>query len=213
MLFRSRVRVTATTAAGAAVRVSAESNDVVKARFATIPRPKLTGTVATGQPVTVDPGEWAATPDTLTITWKRNGKAIKGASGVGLTSYTPTSADTAKKLTATVTGRRAGFYTASATSASAKVARGTFATAPVPTITGDAVVGGTLTADPGTWEPAAILRYQWYAAGRAVKGATKPAFVVPKSLAGVDVVVRVTATRAGYTTVKISSEPVAIAAG
>jgi hypothetical protein len=208
-----RVRVTATTATGAAVRVSAESNDVVKARFATIPRPKLTGTVTTGQPVTVDPGEWAATPDTLTITWKRNGKAIKGASGVGLTSYTPTSADTAKKLTATVTGRRAGFYTASATSASAKVARGTFATAPVPTITGDAVVGGTLTADPGTWEPTATLRYQWYAAGRAVKGATKPAFVVPKSLAGSDVVVRVTATRAGYTTVKISSEPVAIAAG
>jgi hypothetical protein len=208
-----RVRVTATTADGTAVRVSTASNDVVKARFSTIPTPKLTGTVATGQPVTVDPGEWAATPDTLTVTWKRNGKAIKGASGVGLTTYTPTSADAGKKLTATVTGRRAGFYPASATSPAVKVAKGTFTAAPTPTIAGDAVVGSTLTANLDTWQPDATLRYRWYAAGRAVKGATKPTFVVPSSLAGTDVLVQVTATRPGYATATATSDPVTINAG
>lgn len=45
-------------------------------------------------------------------------------------------------------------------------------TAPVPTITGTALVDETLTANPGTWNPAdATLNYQWFRDGELISGA------------------------------------------
>ncbi|MFT4110290.1 hypothetical protein [Propionicimonas sp.] len=206
-----RVRITAN---GTTSRTSDVMTDVLRARFATTPKPVIGGTVATGQSVTVEAGTWTATPDSLTITWKRNGKAIKGASGVDAGSYTLTPADVGKKLSVTVTARRAGYTTVSRTSAKAKVAPGTFNTAGVPTVSGDAVVGGVLTADPGSWDPAPTkLTYQWYAAGTAIRKATRPTFTLTRSQAGKDVVVRVKATRSGFTTTSVRSEPVPVAAG
>ncbi|MGC3995125.1 MAG: hypothetical protein QM779_13590 [Propionicimonas sp.] len=204
-----RVRVTAD---GTTTRTSDVMTDVLKARFGTTPKPVIGGTAATGQTVVVDPGTWTATPDSLTITWQRNGKAIKGASGVGATSYTLTASDTGKKLSVTVTARRSGYVTVSRTSATVKVAKGTFTTAPVPTVSGDAVAGGVLTADPGTWDPTPTkFSYQWYVAGKAIKKATKATFTVASSQAGKEIVVRVKATRSGFTTTYVRSEPVAIA--
>ena len=208
-----RVRVAATTASGTVTKTSDGMTEVLKARFATTPRPGITGTTATDQVVDVNVDGWLPAPDSLTITWKRNGKAIKGASGVGLTSYTLTPSDTGNKLSVTVTARRAGFYTVSQTSASVKGAKAEFTTAPVPLISGDAVVGGTLTAVPGTWEPAPTrFAWQWYVDGAKVKGATASSFVVGASRLGKAVQVKVRATRAGYTTRYVLSEPVTVTA-
>lgn len=207
-----RVRVSATAGGVTTTKTSDGMTEVLKARFAATPRPKLPSTITTDQAVSVDLGDWTPAPDSLTVTWKRNGKPIKGASGVGLTTYTPTPSDTGKKLTVTVTARRAGYLTASQTSAAVKVAKASFTTVPVPTVTGDAVVGGTLTADPGAWTPTpASLSYQWYADGKLVKGATKATLTVKKTWLGAQLQVRVEATRPGYTTVYAKSEPVTVA--
>ncbi len=207
-----RVRVTATTDAGSTTMTSDGTADVVQAWFGTTPTPTLTGTAATDQVVGVDVGGWTPEPDSLTVTWLRNGKAIKGASGEGLTSYTVTPADVGDKLSVKVTARRTGYRTTSRTSSAVKVARAEFTTAPVPVVSGDAVVGGTLTAEAGTWapEPTAIS-YRWFVDGKKLKH-TGPTFTLSGSRLGKSVQVRVRASRAGYTTVHVRSEPVTVTA-
>ena len=101
-----------------------------------------------------------------------------------------------------VTGSKAGYTTATKTSAAtAKVATATL-TAPVPTITGTPTVGNTLTAVPGTWCPAGVeLSYQWSADGTKIDGATKTTLDLQSPAhAGKAITVAVTGTKAGYTT-------------
>jgi hypothetical protein len=204
------VRVTVTSAAGTTTKTTDGTTAVLRARFSAIPKPTILGTPATDQTLTADPGAWVEVPDTLTYAWKRNGKAIKGATSA---SYQITPADTGDKLTVTVVARKAGFYTTSTTSASARVATADFSTVAVPTITGEPVVGATLTADPGTWSPApAGIGYQWFSGTGKIKGATKATFTPTASQTGLAVSVRVRATRPGYRTTDSVSEAVVVMA-
>ncbi|WP_417510370.1 carboxypeptidase regulatory-like domain-containing protein [Microbacterium sp.] len=69
-----------------------------------------------------------------------------------------------------------------------------------PTITGLAQAGQTLTAAPGTWDPAdAALSYQWFAGTTAIAGATGETFVLGNEQVGAMLSVRVTGTKPGYT--------------
>jgi hypothetical protein len=193
------VRVTATSAGDTTTKTTDGTTEVRKARFATAPKPKLVGTVATDQTVEADPGTWAAVPDSLAFSWKRNGKAIARATDA---VYVVTPADTGKKLSVTVTARKAGYVTASVTSASTTVAKARFATVGVPTVTGAPVVGGTLTADPGAWAPAP---------GTAkLKKATSPTLKLTAAQAGIEVRVRVRAGRPGYRTAEVYSQRFAV---
>lgn len=204
-----RVRVTATTPAGATTMTSDATADVVQAWFDATPKPIITGTAATDQVVSVDVGGWTPEPDSLTITWLRNGRAIKGASG-DRASYTITPRDTGDRLSVRITARRAGYHTASRTSSRVKVAKAEFTSAPVPTVSGDPVVGGTLTADAGMWAPEPTsISYRWFVNGKKLKhtGAT---FTLSRSRLGKTVQVRVRAARPGYTTRYLRSGPVTV---
>jgi len=67
-----------------------------------------------------------------------------------------------------------------------------------PSITGSAVVGGTLTASPGEWTPAATAyTYKWAANGVSITGATERTYVIPAGMLGKRLTVTVTATRTG----------------
>jgi len=67
-----------------------------------------------------------------------------------------------------------------------------------PTITGTAKLGRTLTATPGTWNPAAVtVAYQWLRDGKAIDGATSTTYRVQRADLGTTLSVRVTATAAG----------------
>ncbi len=85
----------------------------------------------------------------------------------------------------------------------------------VPAISGTPKVGTTLTASPGTWNPAgATLAYQWLADGVAISGATTPTFDPKTAQTGKAVTVRVTASSLGYPTTSATSAPTApVAAG
>ncbi|MDO9455763.1 DUF3152 domain-containing protein [Nocardioides sp.] len=64
-----------------------------------------------------------------------------------------------------------------------------------PTVTGEAVWGGTLTADGGTWDPAAVaLTYRWLRDGQAVRGATASTYRLGGHDLGTRLAVEVTAT-------------------
>jgi hypothetical protein len=203
------VRVTATSPAGTTTKTTNGTTAVLKARFTSTPKPKIVGTPATDQTVTADPGTWAAVPDSLSYVWKRKGKAIAGATAA---TYLVTAADVAKKLSVTVTGRKAGYGTVSVTSASTTVAKADFTTVGVPTVTGDPVVGGTLTADPGTWAPApSAISYQWYSGTTQLRKATAATLKLAAAQSGADVSVRVRVARPGYRTAEVYSQKVAIA--
>lgn len=72
------------------------------------------------------------------------------------------------------------------------------APAPTPTITGAARVGRRLHAVAGTWLRGVTLRYQWFADGVAVPGATGATFTPTRRERGSRLRVHVTGRRAGY---------------
>ncbi|QTV79164.1 hypothetical protein [Microbacterium sp. NIBRBAC000506063] len=57
-------------------------------------------------------------------------------------------------------------------------------TTKVPTISGTARVGQTLKAKTGTWTTGTKYKYQWYADGKAISGATKSSLKLPTSAGG-----------------------------
>jgi hypothetical protein len=148
----------------------------------------------------------------LAYQWRANGVVIIGATA---TTYKPVAANVGKALTVTVTGTKAGYTTAARTStATAAVAAAPLAlTAPVPTITGTARVGSTLTAVPGTWGPAPVaLAYQWRANGVVIIGATAATYKPVTAAVGKALTVTVTGTKTGYTTTaKTSTATAAVA--
>ncbi|WP_121252639.1 hypothetical protein [Nocardioides ferulae] len=67
-----------------------------------------------------------------------------------------------------------------------------------PWVRGAAEAGSTLTAEPGTWEPAGVrLTYQWLADGRRIVGATSRSYSIPAFDSGTRYTVRVTASADG----------------
>lgn len=74
-----------------------------------------------------------------------------------------------------------------------------------PRITGTAKVGKSLRAVAGAWSPTPVLGYQWYVAGKAIKGATRSTFVVRAPYRGKNVTVKVTGRKSGYKTVSATS--------
>nr|WP_301539801.1 CHAP domain-containing protein [Nocardioides sp. zg-DK7169] len=83
-----------------------------------------------------------------------------------------------------------------------------------PRVTGTPAVGSTVSATAGRWQPAANLRYQWLADGKAVSGATTPSFAPPPALRGARLALEVTAQKAGYTAASVvAPAPAPVAAG
>ncbi|WP_432244929.1 hypothetical protein ACRB8A_14430 [Arthrobacter sp. G.S.26] len=177
--------------------------------WSSTPVPSISGTPQVGRALTAVPGTWSPTPDAMSYQWFRSGTAITGAVGK---TYTPVGADYGKTITVKVTGNKAGYPAVSRTSAAtAVVAKGTLA-APVPTITGTARVGSTLTAVPGTWGPAPVtLAYQWKANGVSITGATAATYKPVATDTGKTLTVTVTGTKTGYnTTAKTSAATPAV---
>ena len=158
--------------------------------------PTISGTPKVGLTLTAKPGTWTS-GTAFAYQWYVSGAAVSGATKV---TFTPASTHKGKTVTVKVTGSKAGYAMAAKTSrATATVAAGTLVAA-TPTISGTAKVGLTLTATPGTWTSGTAFTYQWYAAGTAVSGATNVTFLPSSAHQGKTVTVKVTGSKAGYTT-------------
>lgn len=80
-----------------------------------------------------------------------------------------------------------------------------------PTVTGTAVVGGTVKATAGSWSPVADSHtYQWQADGKAIAGATASSYTLPSALQGKQLTVVVTARKAGHPAAKATSATVLV---
>ena len=192
------------------VRTSA-GTVAVRAGILTAGSPKITGTAKVGLTLRATPGRWGPAGITFTYRWKANGVGISGATR---SVYTVGGDHSGKRITVTVTGKKAGYTTIVRASArTAAVAAGTL-TATTPKITGTTKVGQTLRATPGQWGPAVALTYRWKANGANISGATGSSFTIGGDLAGKKITVTVTGKKTGYTTIaRTSVATAAVAAG
>jgi len=163
--------------------------------FKSTKAPAISGTAKVGKTLKVTKGTWSPAPTKTTYQWKRNGKAIKGATKA---TYKVKKADAGTKITATVTVTRTSYTKASKTSKAKAVAllntkKPKIAKKPA------AKVGKTLKVTKGTWKtkPKKIT-YQWYRGKKAIKGATKAKYKLTKADRGKKIRVKVTAQRTGY---------------
>jgi hypothetical protein len=173
----------------------------------------VTGRPAVGQELSLGTPQWdnSASQGSVTYQWFRGTLAIGSATA---SRYTVTPTDVGQKLRAKVTLSAPGFTSVELSSVQVTGVTATFATAPVPTVSGTARVGQLQTANAGTWAPGgAALSYQWYRGTTAIAGAVGRTYTTSAADYGKALKVRVRATKAGFVTVDRFSAARTIAAG
>lgn len=188
------------------MRYSAATSAVAKANLTATPTPKITGTATVGETLAGVAGTWAPAPVELGYQWYRGSTAISGATKA---SYVLQGADAGETIKLAITGTSPGYETVTRTSAATgAVAKASLSATPTPRITGDTVVGATLTAVPGTWSPEPVeLAYQWYRGSTAIPDAKVSTYVLTDADAGDALKVKVTGSRTGYNPVSKTSAP------
>jgi surface antigen len=192
--------------------VSALAPATLPGRLANTERPTVIGTPRVGSPLTARVGAWSRTGLSYAYQWRVDGHAVPGAHD---RTFAPRAQDVGLPVSVEVVASRSGYETARAASAStATVAHGALSVRTRPAITGTPRVGSALVATPGTWSASADHSYRWYAGGVAVAGATGRTFTPTAAQRGKTVYVRVTASRAGYTSASaVSTGTAAVASG
>ena len=175
----------------------------ILARFNETKTPIVSGNAVLGQTLTAGfgPGAyWDPVPDRYAYQWLVNGKPIKRATG---STYVVGKKEVGKRISVRVAGVKSGYVTATETSSSTDVVLTgfPFTSTEVPTISGDAVLGETLTASVEAWDPVPDrYAYQWLVNGKPIKRATGSTYVVGKKEVGKRISVRVAGVKSGYVT-------------
>jgi hypothetical protein len=160
------------------------------------PAPSIIGTAKVGNILTVRTSTWEPKPVALTYQWNRNGNAIAGATNP---TYTVVPADAGTQITISVTGAKAGFTSATKTSAATARVPQPIITGVAPTVSGVLKVGQKLTAKAGAWTPQPVtVTYQWKRNGVAIPGATATTYSLVAADKGATITVATTGTKAGY---------------
>jgi hypothetical protein len=203
--------VTAFDAAGGAISSRSSSFNVDAALRAltqtSIAAPDGSGVGAT---LVSTPPTWSQPGAANTYQWLRGGSVISGATGA---TYTLTTADYGKSISLRVTGSKAGYANGvSVSNEIAVTAGGALQNTNMPTVSGSAVPGSSLSVSPGSWSPAANkFRYQWLRTGVPIPGATGSSYRVSADDAGKDVSVTVFASAAGFAEGAATAPAIAVA--
>jgi len=167
--------------------------------------PTISGTAQVGKTLTADPGKWSGTtPITFTYQWQRCGRDGDGCSNINDHGrhHTVTSADVGNTVRVVVTAKNSdGTATAASAPTAVVAAPAAPANSAVPTISGSAQIGQTLTVNNGTWSgPGTItFSYQWLRCDQnggscaAITGATGNSYKLTSADVGHSLRVRVTA--------------------
>jgi len=205
------VTVTAKKAGYTDATDTSDETAAVTADFTTSPTATISGTAKFGQTLTAGEGTPDPTQDSFEYQWHADGVDIGSATAKTLVL----SADqVGKKITVTVTAKKAGYTDATDTSDETGVVVGVFAPGPTATITGTVRIGSTLTAHQGSVSPTPdATTYRWYADGKQISGATSSTLKLGKAQVGKRITVRVYVTKSGYDSADDLSEPTSKVSG
>ena len=166
--------------------------------------PVVSGIAKVGSVLTSTSGTWKPADVDVAYQWYADGTPIKGATAVTLKL---TRAQLDHQVTVTTTGSMLGYPTRSASSAPTEAVQpGALKNVVPPGVSGEAKVDSTLTLSPGEWTPTpTTFAYQWYADGVPLEGATTETLPLGPDLVDRTITARVTATRAGYHDVTVTT--------
>jgi len=180
------------------------------------PTPTIVGEPQVGVQLQAVIGTWGPGATTRVVQWNRDGIAIAGANAA---RYTPKGTDAGSVLSVTVTASKAGYQTASRTSAATEVVGETaFTTVPVPVLAPARVgsaprVGDAIRVAHGNWAPNPEgFSYQWLRDGVPIDGATGSTLTITVDDLGATLTAQVTGTRLGYVTETRESLPSGVVA-
>jgi surface antigen len=141
--------------------------------------PVISGRAIVGHPLRAGDGTWTITPQAYLYQWYDGQHAIKGATSA---TYHPTAADAGDRIHVVVTAQLDGYTSVSSTSQSTdRVVLGRVEFAQ-PTISGQALVGHTITAHLASVDPSsATAHYRWYRGSAPIHGARDAAYVVQEA--------------------------------
>jgi len=172
--------------------------------FTNAPIPTIKGKAKVGTTLGIDTGSLSALPkdSKFAYQWYASGKAISKATADQLKL---TKSQTGKIITVSLTVTAPGYVKTTKVSKQTSAVTDVFKKTPVPKITGTAKAGKKLKVNTGTWSPKPKFTYQWYAGGKAIKGATKSSLKLKKAQRGKKISVKVTGTKKYYSTVTKTS--------
>ena len=160
--------------------------------------PVISGNAAVGNTLTTTNGTWTASPTTPPLTytyqWRRNGSTISGETNSTYTTQSP--ADVGQSITCQVTAVNGVISSSPATSNTITPTSAPVNTAP-PAMSGNLVVGNTLTTTNGTWIafPSPTFTYKWFRNGSQIGGETNSTYTTQSpSDVGQSITCSVTAT-------------------
>jgi hypothetical protein len=175
---------------------------------ALVSQPTVSGTAQVGKTLTGTQGTWSSSSQIFyAYQWQRfdsNGANCKAISGATAMTYSPVAADVGFRLRFAVTASNKNGSTTASSAATSAVLAG--AAAPtntsLPTISGTATQGRTLTASPGSWSGTTPISYayQWLrcdssgANCAAISGATSQSYLLVSADVGRTMRVKVTAS-------------------
>lgn len=195
--------------------------------------PSISGVPAVGQVLTGDKGAWTL-ENRFTYQWLRNGAPVPNAVG---TAYNVTTADVGAQITfrvtalgigapntvnadsAPVTGAGTAGGTTPGTGGGTQTTPGGTTTTPKRPVlkvtkkgkvTGTARVGRTLKLTLPKFDRTGVkLSFRWTANSKAIKKQTRSSLKLTKALRGKKIRVTITATKAGFTSTKVTLGPTA----
>lgn len=194
-------RISVRVSGAATGYASAQKTSAATTRVAQAATPTLSGNVRTGGTITAKPGKWTA-GTAFTYQWRVEGKVVSRTKSA---QYKIRSTDAGKRISVTVVGTKSGHTTVERTS---KMSSRPLSTGS-PKVSGKAIVGSTLTAQPGKWSSGTSLSYQWFADGKRIKGANKRTYKVSTGQQGKQIAVRVTGKKSGHASAQRNSSKTA----
>ncbi|MCW2786753.1 MAG: hypothetical protein JWP74_3270 [Marmoricola sp.] len=207
-----RVRVTASKTGYTAVSAMSSASADVLGTIAGGNPPVISGTPRVGTPLTASTGTWTpAGTNSYSYQWFTGSTAIAGTNAA---TFSPRGTDLGAQISVRVTASRSGYVSAGQLSEpSAPVVAGALTNTKLPVISGTLRVGATLTATTGSWSSPAAYHAQWLANGSAIPGATFATYKPTAAVGGKHISVRVTASKAGYTSASaVSAQTAAVPA-
>jgi len=203
------VKVTASkTGFKAVAKTTEKTAKIAYGELAFTEEPTITGDTAVGAKLTVSAAAQSVAAGkaatSYTYQWLRDGAVIKSATNA---AYRLTATDVDSTISVRVTAALTGYTSEVATSAATDVVDLGELVAGVPTISGTAAEGKTLTAKPGTWNAAPTFKYSFYADDVLIQRSTSTKLILTWEEVGTVITVKVTGSQKGFTKVEsVSSD-------